>query len=98
MTTTETDPEPPYLVFTEGSMRNECQSISLHPSYQNMSPEELRLQHYDTYSMNLKPYLGDASKLMATQPLSTFKVKLPSRPIRAAAGGTQRYVMTEVHL
>jgi hypothetical protein len=100
MTTTGAEPEPPYLVEMDGPnvpTRSHYLSISFHPSKRNMSFEELRLRHYITHHEQSRSYLGDASKLMVTRPSSSLNGYLRSKAIRAAADGTQKYVMKEVH-
>jgi len=98
MATIETDPEPPYAVQTDGPARSEYMSIPFHSCKQNMSFEELHLEHYNTCHKQSLSDLDDASELMATQWLSSRRLNSPMQPIRAVADGTQKYVTTEVHL
>ena len=102
MTTTGTgiEPEQPYLVLMEGGVREDYQSMSFHPSKQNMSLEEIRLEHYMTSRAQSHSCFGNTSKtLMATRQTPSLKLQhIFSKPIRAATDGSQKYVMTEVDL
>lgn len=87
--------DPPYLVETYGQDISAYQSISLHPTMQNMSFEELRLEHYNIGRDESTHKPADTSRLMATRQLSALSTDLPLRPIRAAADGFHKYVMTK---
>lgn len=99
MTTTIADPEPPYLVEMDGAAygRSQYLSISFHPSKQNMSHEELRLEHYNAGHDNSTPTRrsSDKIRLMATRQVPGPITTQPRRLIRAVADNTHEYAVIE---
>jgi hypothetical protein len=91
------DPKPPYLLENDGGgsvRRSAYQSISIHPTFDNMSFEELRLEHYRSGGGESPPNPTGSSKLMATWTLSALASHYPLRPVRALPDATHRYELT----
>lgn len=84
------DLEPPFMVGMEGSALIAYQSISFHHTVQNMSFEELRVQHYGVGCDESLLDPTGTSKLMATWQLSALATDYPLGPIRAAPDATHR--------
>jgi hypothetical protein len=99
MSTIDEDPEPPYMLESEGgALIYAYQSISSHPTFRIMSHEELRVKHYHSNcgerTPKSIPWTG-SPKLMVSWQLSALALNYPLRPIRTSPDATHRYVPTE---
>jgi len=97
MATTETDPQPPYKVEQDspGPTLSHYLSISFHPDKQNMSFEELRLEHYNAGHEKPTRRSRGTARLM---PPSQSSAPLPHQfrlLIRAVADNTYEYAIVE---
>ena len=97
MTTTGSDPEPPYHVeqYNLEPTILHYLSISFHPDKQTMSVEELRLEHYNAGHDKPTRRSRKITRLMAP---SQSSAPLPHQPrllIRAVVGNTHEYAIAE---